>query len=182
MSHDRIITDYYSFTYKNNRKVRNLKFETMRFWIISFLGVMQVLITACNTKTPEFSLSYSQECVNNYKLVIHVFNDKRYVLEEYNYFFDNMEKKREPIIKQGVLDNRTFREISALMRQSDIVGLPDYYEGRQNADAGNFLYQLTYKTGGTEKYIFLREVNRDQLPSPFFRLLHYLTALSARLN
>lgn len=154
----------------------------MKLFAVIIFGFLLVVMDSCKANRTEFSLSYSLECVDNYKVVISVSSDKHYVLEEYNYFFDNFEKKREPIIKQGVLDKGEFRKISQLIRQSNIFDLPDYYESHHKIDKGNFLYQLSFKAGGSEKYVFLREINPDQLPEPFFRLLQDMTKLSAGLK
>ena len=154
----------------------------MKPFVITVFWLFAVLMYSCKTNTAEFALSYSLECVDSYKVVLRVSSDRHYVLEEYNYFFDNFEKKKDPITRQGILNNGEFRKISRLIRQSNILSLPDYYESHQKIDKGNFLYQFAFKSGGSEKYVFLREINRDQLPEPFFHLLQDMTRLSTELK
>ena len=61
------------------------------------------IIASC-TSTPtmgDFTYNYSMENVNNFKIEFELNADASFKITQYNYFFDNLRKQKNPFLLKG---------------------------------------------------------------------------------
>lgn len=134
-----------------------------------------LLFIGCQSQPEDFTLSYSMESIRHYKVILTVDSKQHYLIEEYNYFFDNFEKKQEPQKYTGTLTDEEYKAIIKLIRKNDLLSLKEAYGFEEaNPDLGDFLYQTLYKTGGKEKSTSVRTLDDPALPTGYTQLLTYL--------
>ncbi|MDR2809288.1 MAG: hypothetical protein LBB84_01860 [Tannerellaceae bacterium] len=143
---------------------------------ISILSVALILLGGCRKSLKDFSFYYTIESVNNYKLALTLGSDKTYKIEQYNYFMDNHANRQAPIITEGAITDREYDEVVKHLSACNFFRMKDTYgfdkESTEDATA-NILYQITFRTGGKEKYISIRNSDSNLFPEPFIHLLKY---------
>lgn len=140
------------------------------------LAALLCVCTGCRKAVEDFSFSYSMESVNNYKVIVAFqSSDKSYRIEETNFFMDNHANRKAPSIREGVMTDSECREVAKLLSASKLFEMEDSYgfEQEYNRELGDIMYQIAYKSGGKEKFISIRNSERQLFPSPFLKLLKY---------
>lgn len=149
-----------------------------RISLLTILSLMLICLCACENKKElkDFSFTYSMESVDNYKMMVTFDSKKNYKLEEYNYFFDNFAKKKEPRIKEGTLTDKEFKQIQSLIVDSKLFEMKDSYgfEKDYNRDLGDIMYQISFNAGGKDKYISIRSTEYQPFSTQFVGLIGYI--------
>lgn len=149
-----------------------------RISLLTILFVMLICLCGCESKKElkDFSFTYSMESVDNYKMVVTFDSKKNYKLEEYNYFFDNFAKKKEPHIKKGVLTDKELKKINALLVDSKLFEMKDSYgfEKEYDRSLGDIMYQISFSSEGKDKYISIRTTDDQKFSAGFIDLIGYI--------
>ncbi|HEX3007780.1 MAG TPA: hypothetical protein VHO90_09215 [Bacteroidales bacterium] len=109
----------------------------------------------------------------NYKAILSINSkDSSYKFEEYNFYFDNLEGVKKPILLSGKVNSNDYDLLRKTIANSRITKMKDDYgfSGDDNV-TGKILYNLSYISGRTEKFIILRGVNPKELTPEFMNLL-----------
>jgi len=146
--------------------------------LVLMLAALLCVCGSCRKGVENFSFSYSMESVNNYKVSVSFQSDKTYRIEEINFFMDNHANRRAPVIREGVMTDSEYNELAKLLSASDLFGMADSYgfEKEYDRDLGDIMYQLDFTSGGREKFISIRNSERQLFSAPFLQLLKYLSA------
>lgn len=139
------------------------------------IPVLIILLYSCKN-SEEYIFKYNLESINNYKVTLTINQkDSTYALQEFNYFFDNMEKKRKPLILNGKLSKTDYDRFNDLISKSKLMNLKDSYGFENTGDAtGSIIYQISYLTKSKEKYITIKPSGNDnQFSSSFINLINF---------
>jgi hypothetical protein len=135
-----------------------------------------VLLYSCTNKNEDYIFKYSLESISNYKVTL-TFNrkDSTCAIQEFNYFFDNMEKRRRPLTFTGKLSKPDYDRFTDLISGSKLLKLKDNYGFENATDAtGAIIYQISYITGHQEKYITIKpSANDNNFSSTFLQLINF---------
>lgn len=144
--------------------------------LFTLMLVATLLLGSCKSELKEFSLSYSFESVDNYKVMITIDSNKKYKIEKFNYFMDNHEGTRRPFVAEGSLTDEEYTAIKAAIQDSGIFKMDDSYGFDKDADdsLGNIIYQISLDADGKQKYITFRENGNVLLPAPLIELTQRL--------
>lgn len=144
--------------------------------LFTLVLVATLLLGGCKSDLKEFSLSYSFESVDNYKVIVTIDSDKKYKIEKFNYFMDNHEGTRRPFVAEGSLTDEEYIAIKTAIQDSRIFKMEDSYGFDKDTDnsIGNIIYQITLDTDGKQKYITFRDNTNVLLPSSLIELTQHL--------
>lgn len=135
-----------------------------------------IVLASCSNKSSDFSLTYTMESVDNYKVALSIKSDKTYMIEEINYFHDNYAKKRDPKIVEGIFTEEEFEVVRDKIFDAGLFKMENTYgfkDGKPN-DFGNIMYQIYFGNGGKEKYISISYDKDNVYPLSFIELFNYL--------
>ncbi len=137
---------------------------------IFILTILMLILLSSKKSTPEnFTFKYSMEYVNNYKIECTIDSKTNtYTIVEYNYLFDNMAKKHDPLSISGTLTKNENSRFIFYVEMANLFNLKNSYGFEESTD---FVCQSYIVTPSKEKYIISSHVN-NQLPT------HYLTLIS----
>lgn len=145
-----------------------------RFPFISiYLLLMGLVFIACKQEPKVFLFACTMESVGNYKLKVSFGSDKKYKIEEYNYFLDNQANKRDPKIKEGVLTDEDFATLKEAVFRAGLLKMKEAYgfdDGKQS-DLGELIYQVYFSCDGEEKHISIDSSKDLKFPLPFLELI-----------
>ena len=144
--------------------------------LTSLLILFSLTFNSCKKELKDFSFSYSMESVDSYKLVLQFNDDQTFRLEEYNFYMDNMEKKRDPKIVEGKLTEDEFKALKPLLANCDFFDMKDSYGFEKEPDPvfSDIIYQISFSTEGKEKYISIRNTKTSEFSSSFIEVLDYI--------
>lgn len=157
-----------------NFNVKQMKLRITLF--TSLLILLSICFTGCKQELKDFSFSYSMESVDSYKLLVQFNSDKTFRLEEYNFYMDNIANKRDPKIIDGKLTDEEFNTLKGLLENCDFFGMEDSYgfDKEANPIFSEIMYQISFSTGGKEKYISIRNSNMREFSSSFIDVIDYI--------
>lgn len=142
----------------------------------SLLLLLCLLCPGCRQSLDDFTFSYTVESVNNYKFVLTFQSDSTYLLEKYNYYMDNFEGKRRPVVRKGRLTAGEFESLKQKLKESNLFSMKDAYGFEENeapeSTSSAILYQVYIQAGGKEKFVTCKESAR--LPASFIQLLQFV--------
>lgn len=142
----------------------------------SMLFLLWGLCSGCRQELKEFTFSYTAESVNNYKFVVTFGSDSTYRIEKYNYYMDNFEGKRRPVIQEGRLSEGAFQSLKERLKKSDLFSLKDAYGFKEKetrwSSSSQLIYQISLRTEGKEKFVTYKR--SEELPASFIRLLQFV--------
>lgn len=168
---------------RTNFNFRQMKLRITLFAVLSVF--LSVCLTGCKQELKDFSFSYSMESVSNYKLVVMFDSNKTYRIEEYNYLMDNIERKRDPKIKEGTLSDEEYEALKPLLQKCNFFKMKDSYgfDEAINRDMGDIMYQVSFSSEGKEKYISIRDSETSQFSGSFVKLIGFInTFLNTHKN
>lgn len=144
--------------------------------LFTLVLVATLLLSSCQSELKEFSLSYSFESVDNYKVMITIDSDKKYKIEKFNYFMDNHENTQRPFVIEGSLTDEEYITIKTAIQDSRIFKMEDSYGFVTNADngMGNIIYQLTLDADGKQKFVTFRDNTDVLIPDSLLKLTQHL--------
>lgn len=134
-----------------------------------------LLLLGCNRKPEltDFSYTFSMENVNNFKSEFQLNPDSTYQINQYNYFFDNFEGKRRPLVKEGKLTTDEFNTFKKLIEGSRLNQMKDSYGFENPAKENNIIYMIQLTTGGLTKYVSVNADTPEKFPKDFTELIKY---------
>lgn len=160
--------------------IKNFNSKQMKMqktWLVMVGLFLMLCATSCKRADKPFTFSYSMESVNNFKVMLSFDSDKKYRVERYNYFMDNFAHKRDPKIVEGVLTDKEYDRLATLVNEADLLSMEDSY-GFDKAPTGglsDIVYQLSYTSGGEEKYISIRSTEGQRYSDAFVELVREIT-------
>ena len=138
-----------------------------------------LLLVGCHTKPKEFTLVFTMESLQNYKMSIEIEKDKSYQLHQQNMFFGTREEKEQIHTSQGKMTDEDYNRLSELIAGSHLFKMKDAYGFDQEADFNNpfddMIYQITYTEGQNTKYISIRLNTTERFSDTFVQLLRFLS-------
>lgn len=145
---------------------------------LAVCGLFLILcLTGCKKEAKAFTLNYSVECVDNYKVMLDFGSDKHYRLEKNNYYMDKYAHKHDPKVVEGTLTDEEYATLSSLVAESDFFSMKDSY-GFEEAPTGamsDIVYQIAYSSEGKEKYISIRSQEGQKFPKAFIELVRQIS-------
>ena len=150
-----------------------------RFLFLSLsLLLMGLIFMGCKQEPKTFLFTYSMESVDNYKIVVSFDSEKKYKVEEYNYFLDNQANKKDPKIKEGELTAEEYADIKDKIFKADLFKMDETYgfDGDDSrSDLGDIMYQVYLSVDGEEKYISIANNKDLKFPAPFVNLVNVVS-------
>jgi len=147
-------------------------------YFLAFPFFLMLLLAGCHSKPEDFSLVYTMESVNNYRISIEIDKDKKFTVRQQNIFFDTFAGKDQINTSEGQMTGEEHAALTELIYRSRLFKMKDAYGFKQNVDPddplGGFIYQLTYTEGKKTKYISIRTNKTDRFPEPFLQLISFL--------
>lgn len=140
--------------------------------ILFILTILMAILSGCKKSAPEdYTFKYSMEYVNNYKIECTIDSKTNaYTIVEYNYLFDNFEKKRDPLSISGILSAEESNQFASCIEMADLFKLDDTYGFDESTD---FVCQSYIVTPTKEKFITSSYVN-NQLPTHYYTLVSFM--------
>ncbi len=128
----------------------------------------------------DFTYTYSMENVNNFKIEFQLVSDSTYEISQFNYFFDNFEGNKKPIVTKGKLDNEEFSRFEKLIEKSDINSMKDSY-GFENETDNDVVYMIGLEQEDKTKFVSINLNAIDSFSQEFKDLISYTnTIISAK--
>ena len=142
---------------------------------------LMLLLAGCSTKPKDFQLIFTIESIESYKISIEINQDKSFLIQQQNLFFDAHANKERINTSQGKMTDEEFAELQELIAESRLFKMKDAYGFNGEADGldslfGNLMYQIYYKEGKKAKYISIRPNPSDTYPEKFPMLLNFLNS------
>ena len=134
-------------------------------------------ITSCTSNPAtmdNFTYTYSMENTNNFKIEFQLNSDSTYKITQYNFFFDNFEKKKKPIYSSGTLNNEQFSTFRKLLQQSKIEHMKDSYGFKNETTSySDIIYMIELNRNGESKYVSINSNEANSFPEEFTKLIKY---------
>lgn len=139
-----------------------------------------LVITSCTSTTSidNFTFTYSMESVNNFKIEFQLKSDSTYKISQYNYFFDNFEKMKKPILTEGKLNNDEFSTFKKLLEQSNIPDMKDSYGFEDSTkNTSEITYLIGLEQNEESKFISINTNSIHSFSSKFSELISLTNAI-----
>lgn len=139
---------------------------------IAIIAILNIILACCNNpKIEDYTFKYSMEYVNSYKIECTIDSKtSSYTIIEYNYLFDNINKKREPILINGTISEKESKSIKSYIENAQLFKLEDYYGFKEPSE---FICQSHIITPDKEKFITSSYVS-EQLPKEYVSLISFM--------
>jgi len=148
---------------------------------IKCLFFMTLLFVGCQTEPRDFTLSFTIESINTYKISMTINPDKSYHIQQQNMFLDAYAGKEQINTSQGTLTDEAYTELKELITASRLFKMKDSYGFDKKSDDSDALSEIIYQIGYTEnrktKNITMRHGAKDNYPQPFLQMIRLLTSL-----
>jgi len=149
----------------------------MKNFTIQFL-FLTLLLTGCASDPNDFTLSFSIESIDIYKLSIEINKDRSYLIQQQNLYLDKFANQERIETSQGTMTDEEYAKLKELIAGSRLFRMKDSYGFDKEPESMNplsdFIYQLRYTQGRKTKYISLRPNSNDKFPAPFNQLIQFL--------
>ena len=136
-----------------------------------------LFLTGCD-KPKEFTLIFTMESVNNYKISMELDKDKNYLIRQQFIFFDTYAGRERINTSEGRMTDEDYEQLSELVSSSRLFKMKDAYGFDREADEDSqhidVIFQLIYAEGRKIKYISIRTNPADRFPESFLQLLTFL--------
>ena len=147
---------------------------------------LTLLLSGCHSEPKDFTLSFTLESLEIYKLSIEINPDKSYHIQQQNLYLDTHANTQQINTSQGLMTDEEYDELKELIAGSHLFKLKDSYgfdkEPDENNPFANLTYQLTYTQGRKVKYITQRPNTTDQFPAKYIELIQFLIRYSSKIN
>jgi len=141
--------------------------------------LLMLLLAGCSTEPEEFTLIYTMESAQNYKISIEIGKDKSYQIRQQNLFFDSHAGKAQINTSDGQMSDEDHALLTELVAGSRLFRMKNEYGFEQKPNPNNplegLIYQLTYTQGKKTKYISVRVDPSHRYPDNFLQLLRFLS-------
>lgn len=143
---------------------------------------LALLITGCGTKSDDFTLSFTMESIDTYRLSIAISQNRTYIIQQQNLLFDAFAGKEQINTSQRTLNEEEFSELKSLIAASRLFKMKDSYGFNKEPDDSDpfsdMIYQINYTENHKTKNITIRVDSKDLYPEKFLQLIQFLTSLS----
>ena len=146
----------------------------------TLLLLLAFFLSGCTTKPKEFSLAFTMESLEVYKISIEINKDKSYNIKQQNHFFDAYAMKDQSSNFEGKMTDEEYNELNALITNCKLFKMKNNYGFSNNDETNNnpldnYLYHINYKQGRKEKYILINPNPLDPYPENLSGLIKFLT-------
>lgn len=135
------------------------------------------LIMGCNPEPKNFSLTFTMESVDAYKLVFTTDQSGHYTIQEQYILFERRSNSnKRPEVKEGIMNEADIETLKKLIAQSKLFKMKEAYgfDKEEDQALNDVIYHIHYSADGKEKYISLRLDDSNQFPLPFAQLIEFL--------
>lgn len=114
------------------------------------------------------------ESTGVYKVELQITSDTIFRIRSYNYFFDNFEKEKRSIVKEGKLSEKEFATFKQLLIKSRLGSMKDSYGFDTPTNTGiSVIYIFHLKQGEKEKYVSVKENSSENFSVHFIKLIDF---------
>lgn len=135
-----------------------------------------ILFLRCDNRSElkNFTYTYTMESTGVYKVELQITSDTIFRIRSYNYFFDNFEKEKRSIVKEGKLSEKEFATFKQLLIKSRLGSMKDSYGFDTPTNTGiSVIYIFHLKQGEKEKYVSVKENSSENFSVHFIKLIDF---------
>ena len=126
----------------------------------------------------DFVYTYTMESINNYKIEFQLKSDSTFKVSQFNYFFDNYESMKKPVITEGQLNNKEFSTIKKLLQQSNLNDMKDSYGfDETESTESDIIYLIELKQDDKSKFVTIKSKSIESFPKKFTELISYTNSI-----
>ncbi|MGV8962276.1 MAG: hypothetical protein ACOH2V_02710 [Candidatus Saccharimonadaceae bacterium] len=151
------------------KRIRNL---------IIILATIFFVSCTSSPSIDDFVYTYTMESINNYKIEFQLKSDSTFKVSQFNYFFDNYESMKKPVITEGQLNNKEFSTIKKLLQQSNLNDMKDSYGfDETESTESDIIYLIELKQDDKSKFVTIKSKSIESFPKKFTELISYTNSI-----
>lgn len=158
-----------SISSQNNDEMK----KTICFWF----PVFSLIVGCGNSNHSPFSYTFTLESMDNYKIEFELHPDSTYKIYKANYFFDRVDRNKEPLNKSGKLSEEEFKSIETLINKNIIEKMNDSYGFDSPDIERDIIYTIQLTRNNRSNFVSVNGSANQTFPKDFTDLISHTMSL-----
>ena len=151
--------------------------DEMKKTICCWFPVFSLIVGWGNSNHSPFSYTFTLESMDNYKIEFELHPDSTYKIYKANYFFDRVDRNKEPLNKSGKLSEEEFKSIETLINKNIIEKMNDSYGFDSPDIERDIIYTIQLTRNNRSNFVSVNGSANQTFPKDFTDLISHTMSL-----